>query len=249
LFGAPKTNELIPLLQDCREDIADLLGAGTVDAAAQRTLLAIESLAPDPCIITSAFHLVGLGVRYATEGNSTAAREAFDHALDIAIGVSDNGDLRPQIYRNVAAALDAAGCHASAARCLEASIELGSDGSAVWQALGRARLKGDDPAGALQALDHAQRLKPTADVVSDLVLAEMSINPSNQVARRALARLEASRPDQPSVRWDFAIGCAHQLSGDADASIAAFQRVLEHADGELGSSELLKARGAVHAHD
>ena len=235
------------MLQDYREDIANLLSAGTVDAAAQRTLLAIESIAPDPSLITSAFHLVGLGVRYATEGNSTAAREAFDHALDIATGVYDNSDLRPQSYRNVAAALDAAGCHVSAAHCLEASIELGSEGSAVWQALGRARLKGDDPVGALQALYHAQRIKPTADIVSDLALAEKSINPSNQVARRALIRLEASRPDQPSVRWDFAIGCAYQLSGETEASIAAFQRVLEHADGELGSSELLKARGAVNA--
>ena len=59
------------MLQDYREDIANLLSAGTVDAAAQRTLLAIESIAPDPSLITSAFHLVGLGVRYATEGNST----------------------------------------------------------------------------------------------------------------------------------------------------------------------------------
>ena len=124
------------MLQDYREDIANLLSAGTVDAAAQRTLLAIESIAPDPSLITSAFHLVGLGVRYATEGNSTAAREAFDHALDIATGVYDNSDLRPQIYRNVAAALDAAGCHVSAAHCLEASIELGAEGSAVGQALG-----------------------------------------------------------------------------------------------------------------
>lgn len=239
---------LDPVFQDCREDVADLLSAGTVDAAAQRTLLAIESLAPDPSIITSAFHFVVLGVRYATEGNNTAAREAFDHALDIASGISDNGDLRPQIYRNVAAALDSVGCHTSAARCLEASIELGADGSAVWHALGRARLKGDDPAGALRALDHAQRLKPTADVVSDRVLAEMSIDPSNQVARRALARLKASRPDQVSVRWDFALGCAYQLTGEVEAAIGAFQRVLEHANGELGFSELSKARRAVRAH-
>ena len=73
------------------------------------------------------------------------------------------------------------------------------------------------PAGALEALHHAQRLKPTAAVTADLVLAELAVERRQpQAARRALARLEASRPDQaPSVRWDFALARAHQMAGDS----------------------------------
>ena len=235
----------MPHIQDHRDDIADLVAAGAVDAAAQCALLAVDSAAPGPAARLSALHLASLGVRYAAEGNSAAAREAFDHALDTATGESEHDDLRPRLYRNVAAALDAAGHHASAARCLEGAVELGADGAAVWQALGRARLKAGDSVGALEALNHAQRLKPTAAVTADLVLAELAEEPSSAAARRALARLEASRPDRASVRWDFALARAHQLAGDIKAATAAFQRVLEHADGELGAQELAQARSGI----
>ena len=232
-------------IQDRRDDIADLLAAGAVDAAAQCALLAVDAAAPSPEIRLSALHLASLGVRYAAEGNSSAAREAFDLALDTATGESDGGDLRPRLYRNVAAALDAAGHHASAARCLETAVEHGADGSAVWQALGRARLKAGDAPGALEALKHAQRLKPTAAVTADRVLAELVAQPSAPAARRALARLAASRPDQASVRWDFALARAHQMAGDSATAKAAFRRVLEHADGELGAQELAQARSGL----
>ncbi|MDE2868052.1 MAG: hypothetical protein OXR64_00855 [Chloroflexota bacterium] len=235
----------MPQIQDRRDDIADLLTAGAVDAAAQCALLAIDDAAPGSAVRLSALHLASLGVRYAAEGNSSAAREAFDHALDTATGESGHDDLRPRLYRNVAAALDAEGHHASAARCLEAAVEHGADGSAVWQALGRARLKAGDPTGALDALDHAQRLKPTAAVTADLVLAELAVEASPAAARRALARLEASRPDRTSVRWNFALARAHQITGDSATAKAAFRRVLEHADGELGAQELAQARSSV----
>ena len=235
----------MPEIQDRREDIADLVAAGAVDAAAQCALLAIDAAAPGPAARLSALHLASLGVRYAAEGNSSAAREAFDLALDTATGESEDVDLRPRLYRNVAAALDTAGHHTSAARCLEDAVEHGADGSAVWQALGRARLKADDPASALDALNHAQRLKPSAAVTADLVLAELAVEPSPAAARRALARLEASRPDRASVRWDFALARAHQLAGNAVTSAAAFRRVLEHANGELGAQELAEARTGV----
>lgn len=235
----------MPHIQDRRNDITDLLTAGAVDAAAQCALLAIDDAAPGPAVRLSALHLASLGVRYAAEGNSSAAREAFDHALDTATGEYGHDDLRPRLYRNVAAALDAEGHHASAARCLEAAVEHGADGPAVWQALGRARLKADDPAGALDALNHAQRLKPTAAVTADLVLAELAVEESPAAARRALARLEASRPDRASVRWDFALARAHQMAGDSATAKAAFRRVLEHADGELGALELAQARSSL----
>ena len=235
----------MPLIQDRRDDIADLLAAGAVDAAAQCALLAVDAAAPGPAARLSALHLASLGVRYAAEGAGAAAREAFDLALDTATGDSEDDDLRPRLYRNVAAALDAAGRHASAARCLEAAVEHGADGPVVWQALGRARLKAGDPAGALDALTHAQRLKPTAAVTADRVLAELAVEPSPAAARQALARLEASRPDRASVRWDFALARAHQLAGDARAAAAAFRRVLEHADGELGALELAQARSGI----
>lgn len=235
----------MPQIQDHRDDIADLVAVGAVDAAAQCALLAVDAAAPGPAARLSALHLASLGVRYAAEGNSAAAREAFDHALDMATGESDGDDLRPRLYRNVAAALDAAGRHASAARCLEAAVEHGADGPAVWQALGRARLQAGDAAGALEALNHAQRLKPTAAVTADRVLAELAVEPSPAAARRALARLEASRPDRASVRWDFALARAHQLAGDTHAAAAAFRRVLEHADGELGARELAQARRGI----
>ena len=232
-------------LQDRRDDIADLVAAGAVDAAAQCALLAVDAAAPGPAARLSALHLASLGVRYAAEGNSSAAREAFDLALDTATGESGNDDLRPRLYRNVAAALDAAGQHASAARCLESAVEHGADGPAVWQALGRARLRADDPVGALEALNHAQRLNPTAAVTADLVLAELAVEASPAAARRALARLEASRPDRPAVRWDFALARAHQMAGDSATARTAFRRVLEHADGELGAQELAQARGSL----
>jgi len=108
----------MPAIQDRREDIADLVAAGAVDAAAQCALLAIDAAAPGPAARLSALHLASLGVRYAAEGNSSAAREAFDLALDTATGESEDVDLRPRLYRNVAAALDTAGHHMSAARCL-----------------------------------------------------------------------------------------------------------------------------------
>ena len=235
----------MPHVQARRDDIADLLAAGAVDAAAQCALLAVDAAAPGPAVRLSALHLTSLGVRYAAQGNNAAAREAFDLALDTATGESEEADLRPRLYRNVAAALAAAGRHAAAARCLEDAVEHGADGPAVWQALGRARLKAGDPAGALEALNHAQRLKPAAAVTADLVLAELSVAPSPAAARRALARLEASRPDRVSVRWDFALARAHQLAGDAKAAAAAFRRVLEHADGELGALELAQARRGV----
>ena len=232
-------------IQDRRDDIADLVAAGAVDAAAQCALLAVDAAAPSPEARLSALHLASLGVRYAAEGNSSAAREAFDLALDTATGESEDVDLRPRLYRNVAAALDAAGHHASAARCLEAAVEHGGNGSAVWQALGRARLKAGDPAGAVDALNHAQRLKPSAALTADRVLAELAVEPSPASARRALARLEASRPARASVRWDFAQARAHQLAGDATTASAAFRRVLEHADGELAAQELDLARGGI----
>lgn len=232
-------------VQDRRDDIADLIAAGAVDAAAQCALLAVDAAAPSPEARLSALHLASLGVRYAAEGNSSAAREAFDLALDTATGESGDDDLTPRLYRNVAAALDAAGHHASAARCLEAAVEHGADGSAVWQALGRARLKAGNAHGALEALDHAQRLKPTAAVTADRVLAELEVESSPQTAHRALARLGASRPDQASVRWDFALARAHQAAGDAATAKSAFLRVLEHADGELGAKELAQARGGI----
>ena len=235
----------MPHIQDRRDDIADLLAAGAVDAAAQCALLAVDAAAPGPAARLSALHLASLGVRYAAEGAGAAAREAFDLALDTATGDSEDDDLRPRLYRNVAAALDAAGRHASAARCLEAAVEHGADGAVVWQALGRARLKAGDPAGALDALTHAQRLKPTAAVTADRVLAELAVEPSPAAARQALARLQASRPDRASVRWDFAQARAHQLAGDARAAAAAFRRVLEHADGELGALELAQARSGI----
>ena len=235
----------MPDIQDHRDDIADLVAAGAVDAAAQCALLAVDAAAPGPAARLSALHLASLGVRYAAEGNSAAAREAFDLALDTATGNSENDDLRPGLYRNVAAALDDAGRHASAVRCLEAAVEHGGDGSAVWQALGRSRLKAGDPAGALEALNHAQRLKPTAAVTADRVLAELAVEPSAAAARRALARLEASRPDRTSVRWDFALARAHQQAGDLTAAKAAFRRVLEHTDGDLGAEELAQARSRI----
>ena len=77
------------------------------------------------------------------------------------------------------------------------------------------------------------------------MLAELAEEPSSAAARRALARLEASRPDRASVRWDFALARAHQLAGDIRAATAAFQRVLEHADGELGAQELAQARSGI----
>lgn len=232
-------------IQDRRDDIADLVAAGAVDAAAQCALLAVDAAAPSPEARLSALHLASLGVRYAAEGNSSAAREAFDLALDTATGESEDVDLRPRLYRNVAAALDATGHHASAARCLEAAVAHGGDGSAVWQALGRARLKAGDPAGAVDALTHAQRLKPSAALTADRVLAELAVEPSEASARRALARLEASRPVRASVRWDFAQARAHQLAGDAPTASAAYRRVLEHADGELTAQELELARGGI----
>ena len=232
-------------LQDRRDDIADLVAAGAVDAAAQCALLAVDAAAPGPAARLSALHLASLGVRYAAEGNSSAAREAFDLALDTATGESGNDDLRPRLYRNVAAALDAAGQHASAARCLESAVEHGADGPAVWQALGRARLKAGDAPGALDALEHAQRLKPSAALTADRVLAELQVDPSAAAARRALARLEASRPEQASVRWDFAQARAHQVAGDQVTATAAFRRVLEHANGELGTEELGLARSGI----
>ncbi len=232
-------------IQDRRDDIADLVAAGAVDAAAQCALLAVDAAAPSPEARLSALHLASLGVRYAAEGNISAAREAFDLALDTASGESGNDDLRLRLYRNVAAALDAAGHHGAAARCLEAAVEHGADGAAVWQALGRARLKAGDAPGALEALNHAQRLNPTAAVTADRVLAELAIQPSSEAARRALARLEASRPDQASVRWDFALARAHQMAGDSAQARAAFRRVLEHADGELGAQELATARSSL----
>jgi len=82
-------------------------------------------------------------------------------------------------------------------------------------------------------------------VTADLVLAELAMEPSPAAARRALARLEASRPDRASVRWDFALARAHQLAGNAVTSAAAFRRVLEHANGELGAQELAEARSGV----
>ena len=232
-------------IQDRRDDIADLVAAGAVDAAAQCALLAVDAAAPSPEARLSALHLASLGVRYAAEGNTSAAREAFDLALDTASGESGNDDLRPRLYRNVAAALDAAGHHGAAARCLEAAVEHGADGAAVWQALGRARLKAGDAPGALEALKHAERLNPTAAVTADRVLAELSVQPSSEAARRALARLEASRPDQASVRWDFALARAYQVGGDSARARAAFRRVLEHADGELGAQELAQARSIL----
>ncbi|MCY3958297.1 MAG: hypothetical protein OXG65_08385 [Chloroflexi bacterium] len=235
----------MPHIHDRRDDIADLIAAGAVDAAAQCALLAVDAAAPSPEIRLSALHLASLGVRYAAEGNSSAAREAFDLALDTATGASGADDLRPRLYRNVAAALDAAGHHASAARCLEAAVEHGAEGSAVWQALGRVRLKAGDAPGALEALQHAQRLKPTAAVTADLVLAELAVEVSPATARRALARLEASRPDRPSVRWDFALARAYQMAGDSVTATVAFRRVLEHTDGELGAQELALARNSL----
>ncbi len=232
-------------IQDRRDDIADLVAAGAVDAAAQCALLAVDAAAPSPEARLSALHLASLGVRYAAEGNTSAAREAFDLALDTASGESGNDDLRPRLYRNVAAALDAAGHHGAAARCLEAAVEHGADGAAVWQALGRARLKAGDAPGALEALKHAERLNPTAAVTADRVLAELAVQPSSEAARRALARLEASRPDQASVRWDFALARAYQVGGDSAQARAAFRRVLEHADGELGAQELAQARSIL----
>lgn len=232
-------------IQDRRDDIADLVVAGAVDAAAQCALLAVDAAAPSPEARLSALHLTSLGVRYAAEGNTSAAREAFDLALDTATGESGTDDLRPRLYRNVAAALDAAGRHGAAARCLEDAVEHGADGAAVWQALGRARLRSGDAPGALEALNHAQRLSPSAAVTADRVLAELVVQPSPQAARQALARLEASRPEQASVRWDFALARAHQIAGDSAKATAAFLRVLEHADGELGAQELAQARGAL----
>jgi tetratricopeptide (TPR) repeat protein len=232
-------------IQDRRDDIADLVAAGAVDAAAQCALLAVDAAARSPEARLSAMHLASLGVRYAAEGNSSAAREAFDLALDTASGESGNDDLRPRLYRNVAAALDTAGHHASAARCLEAAVEHGADGPAVWQALGRARLKAGDAPGALEALNHSQRLNPTAASTADRVLAELEVQSSPEAARRALARLEASRPEQASVRWDFALARAHQMAGDAAKAKATFLRVLEHADGELGAQEMAQARGNI----
>ena len=235
----------MPQFQNCRDDIADLLTAGQIDAAAQRALLAIDAETPKSATMTSAFHFVGLAVRYATQGDNTAAREAMDHALDIATGSSDQDDLRPQLYRHVAASLEVAGQPASAARCLETGIEYGADGPAVWQALGRARLKSDDPYGALEALSHSQRLKPSAEVVSDRILAELAVDPSPGTARQSLSRLESSRPEQVSVRWDFALGRAHEVSGNTDAARAAYQRVLEHVDEDLGPKELEHAKGFI----
>ena len=124
----------MPQFQDCRDDIADLLTAGQIDAAAQRALLAIDAETPKSATMTSAFHFVGLAVRYATQGDNTAAREAMDHALDIATGSSDQDDLRPQLYRHVAASLEVAGQPASAVRCLETGIEYGADGPAARSA-------------------------------------------------------------------------------------------------------------------
>ena len=232
-------------IQDRRDDIADLLAVGAVDAAAQCALLAVDVAAPNPEARLAALHLASLGVRYAAEGNSSAAREAFDLALDTATGQAGNDDLKPRLYRNVAAALDAAGHHASAARCLEAAVEHGADGPVIWQALGRARLKAGDAPAALEALNHAQRLKPTAAVTADRVLAELETQPSPQAARHALARLEASRPDRASVRWDFALARAHQIAGNSAPAKAAFRRVLEHAAGELGAQELAQARTSL----
>lgn len=227
------------------EQIRTLVAAGAVEAAAQRAFLEIHAAQATPATTIGAVHFVGLAVRYGTQGDHAAALESFDAALDLLARDDPTDDLRPRLYQNVASALALAGDHAGAAQCLEAAIELGAAGSPVWHALGTARLQAGDAAAALEALQHAHRLKPSAAMTADLALASLGLDDSVPAARRELARLSASRPDITPVRWEYALARAYQAAGDDAQARAAYQRALERVDGELAPAEHDHARKFV----
>ena len=235
----------MPEFQRCRDHIRTLLARGFLDQAAQRANLAIDASEAPPAAATAAVHFVGLAVRYATQGDRAAALESFDTALEMVARGDAVDDLRPRLYQNVAAALAEAGDHAGAAECLEAAIALGADAAAVWHGLGTARLHAGDPAGALEALEQAQRRRPSAASTAEIALATLAQDSSPESARRMLARLTASRPENSPVRWEFALGRAHELAGDRAAAATAYRRALERAEGELLSAERELARRFV----
>ena len=235
----------MPESQRSRDHIRTLLARGFLDQAAQRANLAIDAAEAPPAAVTAAVHFVGLAVRYAAQGDRAAALESFDTALDMVARGEAVDDLRPRLYQNVAAALAEAGEHAGAAECLEAALELGADAPGVWHALGAARLHAGDPVGALQALEQAQRRRPSAASRAEIALATLTQDASPESARRMLARLTASRPENPAVRWEYALGRAHELAGDRAAAATAYHRALERTEGELVPAEQELARQFV----
>ncbi len=232
----------------CRDQVRLLLARGAIDQAAQRAILEISALDPPAAAATSSLHFVGLAVRYAAQGNQAAALESFDTALELAARGRDAEDLRPRLYRNVAESLSEAGDHSGAAMCLEAAIRLGAEGAAAWHDLGVARLQGGSPQAALQALERAQKIKPSPATSAEMALARLALDSSPQSARRVLGRLGASRPEAPTVRWEFAAARASELAGDQAVARAGFLRVLERADGELTCAEHALAERFVRRH-
>ena len=224
-------------VQRCREQIRLLLRRGFVDEAAQRATLFVDEVDAPRARATAAFHFIGLAVRYATQESEAAALESFDAALDLIAEASTHEDLRPRMYQNIGAALNDSGDHVGAAECFEVAIRLGATSPAVWLELGRARLRADDAAAALDALAQAQALRPSAAVTAEIALARLALQATPDRAREMLVKLAASRPEHESVRRDYALGRAHALAGDRAAAVAAYRRALERADGELSESE------------
>ena len=221
----------------CRNQIRLLLSHGSIDQAAQRAILEIDVLDPPRAAATAAVHFIGLAVRYAAQGNQAAALESLETALDLAAQGENSNDLRPRLYRNVAASLAEAGDYHGAAQCLEAGTVLSSDSASTWHELGVARLHSGDPEAALQALNRAQRIKPSAATSTEIALTLLDLDSSPQSARRVLGRLTTSQSTTPSVRWEFAYARASALAGDRSVALARFHRALEHADGDLTSAE------------
>ncbi len=224
-------------VQRCRDQIRVLLRRGFADEAAQRATLFVDEVDTPRARATAAFHFIGLGVRYATQGLEAAALESFDAALDLIAESSTPEDLRPRLYENVGAALSDSDDHGGAAECFEVAIRLGAESAAVWLALGRARVRAGDAAAALDALAHAQGLRPSAAVTAEIALARLEREATPQSAREVLVKLAASRPEHDSVRRDYALGRAQTLTGDRAAAVAAYRRALERADGELSGPE------------
>lgn len=186
--------------------------------------------------------LVALGSAQLASGKRAEADRAFDRAIAFA-------PARAEIRIGIARAWLATGRKDDAGRALgvlNRATELAPDLPAIWYALGRARERAGDDAGALEAYDRVFRLDPGNQSTRRRVIRLLVQTRDFARARREAERLVAEEPADPGAQL-IAAGVADK-DGRKDDARRYYQAALARARGSspealLGLAQLDRAAG------
>lgn len=219
-----RANALAPLLADTRRAVRIEAARALAGFALPPDLQPAWQRAADEYLATLRYNAdrpeanVALGGLYGATGRLDEALAAFDQALRL------DAAFVPA-YVNAADLLRVMGREAEAAAMLERGLQEAPDGAALHHALGLARVRSGDLAGALDSLERAAELDPGTERYA--YVHAVALHSAGQSAR-ALQVL-----DQALRRWPhqrdmlIALASFQREAGQADAARETARRLLE----------------------